>query len=164
MGPAADQFITALGKRLGDCSSVAKTLSVSVDGDAPIVVTFNASHTAQSNATVLGIINAALGANATASLYAIGERYRPLMYDEERDLLDNTATGIHRGSVLAFDGSYRNVRLMTSADAANLYAGVAWEDIYPGGRGRVKTAGWLALSDVLRTDAGAPTPSARFSP
>lgn len=159
--------VSQLGKRLGDCSSVSKTLSVVVDGGSPIVVTFNANHTAQSNATVLGIINAALGAAATASEYNVGGRYRPRFTDEERTIKNTSAVGIPMGSVLAYDTTQtaplRAVRLMTSADAAGLFAGVAWEDIYPGKVGRVKTRGWLSIGDVLRDDATAVSYGTTFS-
>jgi hypothetical protein len=142
---------TSLGARLGDCSGTPKTLTVTVDGGAPIDVVFNANHTAQSNATVLGIINAALGVAATASAYDVGGRYRPHFSDEEKLLLNATADGFPMGTVLAYDGTRQKVRAMTSSDAASLFAGVAWEDIYPGQPGRVKTRGWLKIVDVLRS-------------
>jgi hypothetical protein len=154
---------TSLGARLGDCSVTPKTLAVTVDGGAPVDVVFNANHTAQSNATVLGLINAALGAAATASAYDVGGRYRPHFTDEEKMLLNSTATGLPMGTVLAYDTTRQTVRAMTSADAASLFAGVAWEDIYPGTAGRVKTRGWLKIVDVYRNVSGALTFGETFS-
>jgi len=152
VGPTNAVFITSLGKRLGDCSTVNKVLTVAVDGAAPLTVTFNQDYTNVTNAVVLAAINAVLGA-AAATEYALGNRYRPNIRDEEQTLQNSSAVGIPMGSVLAYNGSYKRVRLMTSADAASLFAGVAWEDIYPGGWGRVKTSGYLPISDVRRTDA-----------
>jgi len=154
VGVNSDTTITKMGQRLGDCSSVNKTLTVVVDGGAPINIVFSTNLTAVANATILATINAALGSAAVASEYWITGRYRARFCDEERSLLNNTAVGIPMGSVLAWDGSQHNVRLMTSADAASLFAGVAIDDIYPAKLGRVKTGGWLSLlTDVLRTDS-----------
>lgn len=155
--------MTRLGARLGNCSSASKTLTITIDGGAAINVVFNANHSAQSNATVLGIINEALGAAGTASAYDISGRYRPRFYDEEESLLNATATGIPFGSLVAFDAHDRKVRLMTSADDKSLFAGVAWEDIYPGEVGRVKTRGKLWTADLRRADGTALTFGATFS-
>jgi hypothetical protein len=154
---------TSLGARLGDCSVTPKALAVTVDGGAPINVVFNANHTVQSNADVLAIINAALGASATASAYDVGGRYRPHFTDEERNLLNGTAEGFLMGAVLAYDATRTKVRKMTSADDPSLFAGVAWEDIYPGQTGRVKTRGWLKIVDLLRNVPGALTFGETFS-
>jgi hypothetical protein len=100
----------------------------------------------------------------TASLYDITARYRPSLLDEEQALKNNSAVGIPMFSALAFDGHHKKVRLMTSADAASLFAGIAWEDIYPGQVGRVKTKGYLPVTDLIRTDgAGALTYGQTFS-
>ncbi|MFC5374729.1 hypothetical protein ACFPIF_19390 [Brevundimonas faecalis] len=154
---------TRLGARLGDCTTTAKTLIVTVDGGPSVTVTFSANHTAQSNAVVLGLINAVLGATGAASLYDVSGRYRPRFSDEEETLLNATATGIPMGSVVAFDGHDRKVRLMTDADDKSLFAGVAWEDIYPGDVGRVKTRGKLWSPDLRRADGAALTFGATFS-
>lgn len=141
--------ITSLGKRLGDCTSVNKVLEVVVDGGAPITVTFNQNYTAQTNATILAAINAALGSAAITSEYNIGGRYRPMFRDEESSLLNATAEGILMGMAAAWDGSYKKIRKMTAEDAPELFAGIVWEDIYPNQLGRVKTCGWLPIADLL---------------
>ena len=156
VGAAFNVFITSLGQRLGDCTTVNKTLSVSVNGGSAIVITFNQNYTAQSNATILAAINAALGAAAVASAYNVGARYRPEMTDEERSLRNNSADGIYMGMLLAYDGHNKKVRKMTAADASSLFAGVALEDIYPGQWGRVKTSGWLLSTDLFEF-TGTPT-------
>ncbi|MEN4938758.1 hypothetical protein [Stenotrophomonas sp. TWI1151] len=155
VGPTNAVFITSLGKRLGDCSTVNKVLTVAVDGAAPLTVTFDQDYTNATNAAILAAINAVLGSAASATEYALGNRYRPNIRDEEKSLQNSSAVGIPMGSVLAYDGSYKRVRLMTAADAASLFAGIAWEDIYPSGWGRVKTSGYLPVSDIRRSDGAA---------
>ncbi|HEY0120539.1 MAG TPA: hypothetical protein VGC14_02060 [Rhizobium sp.] len=154
VGSSRNVFITSLGQRLGDCSTTSKTLVVTPAGGSAVTVAFNQDFTAQSNATVLAFINAALGSAAVASLYNVGGRYRPFFRDEERTLQNTSATTILMGMVLAYDGDNRSVRPMISGDNAP-YAGVAWEDIYPTKFGRVKTSGYLPIADVLRTDSDA---------
>lgn len=148
VGLLSNVFITSLGQRLGDCTSINKTLNVKVNGGSAIVITFNQNYTAQSNATILAAINAALGSAAVASAYNVGARYRPEMTDEERSLLNSSTEGILMGMALAYDGHNKKVRKMTAADASSLFAGIALEDIYPGQWGRVKTCGWVLNTDL----------------
>lgn len=140
--------ITSLGKRLGNCSAVNKTLSVLVDGVTTKVMVFNQDYTAQTNAAILATINTALGGLATASEYNIGGRYRPVLTDEELDLKNNSSVGILMGMALAYDGHHKKVRKMTASDSPSLFAGIAWEDIYPGEFGRVKVKGYLSRVDL----------------
>lgn len=144
-------LITSLGKRLGDCTSVSKVLQVVVNGGAPLVIPFTLNYTDISNATILAAINSVLGSNAVATEYALGNRYRPRFSDEEQTLENASGVGIPMGIVLAFDSAYKRVRAMTSADPVSLFAGVAWEDIYPGAWGRMKTSGYLPINDLRRT-------------
>lgn len=145
---------TKLGARLGNCTVVNKTLSVTVDGGAPIVITFNQNYTAQTNATIIAAINAVLGAAAVASEFMPGARYRPFFADEEQGLIA-AGGAIAMGTVCAFDGNHRKIRPMTSADPSALFAGVAWEDLIAGRSGRVKRRGFLPIADILRTDVAA---------
>lgn len=148
-------FITSLGQRLGDCTASPKTLSVAFQGGAAIVVTFDQNYSAVSNATILAAIQAAIGAAGTVSAYAVGERFRPSFLDQEQVLRNTSAVALPMFSALAYDTNHKTVRLMTSADPASRFAGIAWEDIYPAGAGRVKTSGYLPIGDLLRTDAAA---------
>lgn len=141
--------ITSLGKRLGDCSAVNKTLTVAVNGESPLTITFDLNYTGLSNETILAAINSVLGSAAVASSYNVGGRYRPVFRDEELSLKNNSASGILMGAALAYDGHHKKVRKMTSADDASLFAGIAWEDIYPGEFGRVKTRGYALASHLL---------------
>lgn len=149
VGPGSNVFITSLGQRLGNRTGAAISMTVTVDGVSR-TVTFGSNHSAASNADILTLINTALDGIAVASLYAVGERYRPNFSDEEMTLINGQSYGIPMGSLLAYDGSPKRARLMTSADDPSLFAGIAWEDIYPGKVGRVKTRGYLPLSDIRR--------------
>jgi len=162
---AAQVNITSLGKRLGNCTSVNKTLTVTVNGGAPVSVVFNQDYTNIDNATIIASIQAAIGSTGTVVVdtYKPGELYHPRLTDEERTLQNNSSTvGIPKGSILAFDGTRKRIRLMTSTDAASLFAGVALEDIYPASFGRVKTRGWLWLP-YIRSSAGSLTFGATMS-
>lgn len=150
VGLAKNVFITSLGQRLGDCTSVNKTLAVKINGGATTTITFNQNYTAQANATILAAINAALGSAAVATAYDIGGRYRPEMLDEERSLKNNSAEGILMGMAVAWDDHNKKIRKMTASDAPALFAGIVMEDIYPGQWGRVKTCGWVLNTDLYQ--------------
>jgi hypothetical protein len=98
------------------------------------------------------------------ALYAISDPAGyPRMTDEEAAPRNDTGALIPGKSVLAFDGDRQKVRLMTSADAGTLFAGVALENIADGTAGRVKVRGWLLLTDVLNTVGEALTFNATMS-
>jgi hypothetical protein len=132
-----------LGKRLGDCTVTPKTLLVSVDGAAPITVTFNQDHTAQSNATILGLINTALGSVAVASEYLVsqGETY-PDFVDRQRTLKNGGTVGIPRWAPVKA-GTLGGMELLGLADPASAMIGVALEPVPPGKIGRILTSGLL---------------------
>jgi len=65
-----------MGVRLGDCSGVNKTLTMTINGVAK-TITFNQNFTAQSNATILSFINTALAGSGTATLYQRANEYLP---------------------------------------------------------------------------------------
>ena len=161
VGPARDVFITALGKRLGDCTAVPKQMTVIVDrglpSEATIAVTFDQDYRAWTNVEVLAAINDALVGHAVAAEYDVEGRYRPFFADEERQLRNTSATTILMGMALATDeGGARTVRPMTASDPIDSFVGVAWEDVRPGAYGRVKSGGWLPTTDLLRADGGSP--------
>ncbi|WP_311271029.1 hypothetical protein [Sphingobium sp. WCS2017Hpa-17] len=156
--------ITKLGARLGNRTGAPITLTVQVDGFAAVDIVFSANYTAMTNADILAIINTALTGKAVASEYNVGARYRPFIADEEASLLNSGGTMIFMGMALAFtDDSHRAVRPMLNTDRFSTFAGIAWEDIRPGAFGRVKTAGWIDRSDVLRADGGVIDVGERFT-
>ncbi|WP_293921169.1 tail fiber domain-containing protein [Sphingobium sp. UBA5915] len=156
--------ITKLGARLGNRTGSPLTLTVQVDALAPVNITLDQNYTAMTNAAILAVINTALGSTATASEYAVGQRYRPFFADEEKSLQNTSGTTILMGMALAIDSNgIRTVRPMLSTDLPTAFAGVAWEDIRPGAYGRVKTGGWLPTTDLLRSDGGSPNPDTTFT-
>lgn len=141
----------SLAQRLGDrTGGNAVTLEITIDGGAPVTLIFNQNYTGQTNQDIIDLINSALGSAGVASIYKPGARVRPMFADEECAPKNTSGSGIPFGTVCAFNNSFDGVRPMTSADAAHLFAGVAWEDIADGDRGRVKCKGYLPLTDVLR--------------
>ena len=68
-----------LGVRLGDCSGVAKTLEMSIDGGGTTTITFNEDFTAQTNTQVLAFINTALAGSAVATLYQRASEVEPVI-------------------------------------------------------------------------------------
>lgn len=144
-----------LGKRLGDCSTVNKVLNVVVNGGAPIVITFNTNMTAVSNATILATINAALGANATASTYnPVANEFYPEMNGMQMNLKNNSGTKtIPQYAAVCYDTSKTSVRVMTGADAASLFIGFALFPIGPGETKRVLTEGNLHKTQAIGISA-----------
>ncbi|WP_311272168.1 MULTISPECIES: hypothetical protein [unclassified Rhizobium] len=156
VGINQNQFITALGKRLGDRTSSSLSLVVTIDGGSPLTVTFNQNYSAQSNATILAAINAVLTGKGTASLMNVNDLYRPAFPDQETWLQNTGATTILRKTAVAYTSSQMAGRRMTTTDAPSLFAGIAYEDIRPSAWGRVKTRGevWVA-QDMIRSDSAA---------
>jgi predicted RecA/RadA family phage recombinase len=146
VGPAGmTQVSNTLGRRLGDCTTVNKTLTVTVDGGAPVNVVFSGNHTTDSNATILGLINAALGSAATASEYSVsqGETY-PTFPDREVTVRNDGTVGIPRfAAVRTSPATGRAIRIHGTADPVSVFAGVALEPIPPGKTGRVLRSGLL---------------------
>lgn len=158
VGANGDQYVTQMGRRLGDCTSASKVMTVTIDGGAPITITFNQNHTNQSNATILALINAALGAAGAADLFNVNELFRPRFSDEETRVFNSSSSTILRKCAVARwpNIDHPNARTMTNADPASLFVGIAYEDIRPGQWGRVKTAGHVrAAMDMARSESSA---------
>lgn len=141
--------ITSLGKRLGNCTTVNKVLTVLIDGVTTKTVTFNLDYTNVSNVDILASINGVLAGSAVATAYNVGARYRPSFTDEELELVNATSEGIRMGMAVAYDNHHKRIRKMTAADDPSMFRGVAWEDIYPNTSGRVKTRGYLSRTDLF---------------
>jgi hypothetical protein len=164
VGPASDMFITSLKARIGNRTSDPLAMTVEVDALPPVNITLNADYSAMTNAQIRAVLSAPLAGIAEVSEYAIGERYRPAIVDEERNLQNTSGTMILMGMALAVDANgARTVRPMTSADPVSSFAGVAWQDIRPGAHGRVKSGGWLPTTDLLRSDGGSPALDSYFA-
>ena len=140
--------ITSLGKRLGNCTAVNKTLNVLIDGVTTRTIVFNQDYTNQDNAAILAAINAVLGSLASATAYNIGGRYRPLIIGEEGKAKNNGLSGIRMGMATVYDASIRNIRKMTATDDPSMFAGITLQDFYPDEIGRIKTSGHVKHTDL----------------
>ncbi|WP_321837822.1 hypothetical protein [Pseudomonas kulmbachensis] len=140
--------ITSLGKRLGNCTTVNKTLNVLIDGVTTRTIVFNQDYTNQDNAAILAAINAVLGSLASATAYNIGGRYRPLIIGEEGKAKNNDLSGIRMGMATVYDASIRNIRKMTATDDPSMFAGITLQDFYPDEIGRIKTSGYIKHTDL----------------
>lgn len=156
---------TSMGKRLGDCSTVNKTLGVYVNGVLN-TVTFNKDYTALSNSVILAEINSAL-TGVIADLYSYGRDYYPMMPDVAEVVYNNTPSPIQKGSLITKSGGF--IRLAQTGD--KVY-GVALENIpvlqttsggVKKGQGRVLKRGYIyadwtkphfVLSDIHRPAVG----------
>lgn len=151
IGESSDiQVNNSLGRRLGDCSTINKTLTVAVDGGTPKTVTFNQNYTAISNNDILTAINTVLGADALASIYdCVSNEYYPQITDKELVLKNTGSVGIPRFSAVCYDTDFRKIRLMTTSDSADKFLGIALENIPPNAMGRILTE-WMMLKTQMK--------------
>lgn len=111
----------SLGKRLGDCSTTNKTLTISVDNATAQTITFNKNYNgtastvaaAYTNAQIIAEINAQL-VGATASLYAYGQDYFPSFKDTAK-LQNNGSSALLAGMGIIITG-LTTCRVATNAD------------------------------------------------
>jgi hypothetical protein len=137
-------YAYSLGKRLGNCSSVNKTLTVVVDGVSKNIVfnknydgTAAASAPSYNNAAILAEINAALGASAVAGLVPYG-RYNYPQFKGNSIRVNSDTTAILKGMGVIFAG--RSVaRRALSSDAR--IDGIALDDAAVGKNLRVISCG-----------------------
>lgn len=118
----AGVIYTSLAKRLGDCSTVNKSLGVVVNG-VMNTITFNKNYSAMTNAQIVSEINTQLS-GVTVDLYSYGRDYYPLMSDVSETVYNTGVTYIPKGSVVA--KSQGTVKL---ADAGDKVYGVALDNI-----------------------------------
>lgn len=145
-------FETSMGKRLGDCTATAKTLNITFDGSINRSIVLNQNYTAMDNNTVLGLLNAALADGAGRAFFISDpweNRAKVYQPDYDRVAKNTGTTAILKGMAVAMNGSQHNVRVMTSADAATLFYGVAMEDMPVGQFGRVQKGGQVFSSHLL---------------
>ena len=112
----------SLGKRLGDCSIVNKTLTVVVDGGAPQTVTFDKNYNGTSDSTAANFTNAQVVAEMNAALtgctvemYAYGSDFFPAFKGNEV-LTNNGASAILLGMGIVKTG-VSTCRIATRSDA-----------------------------------------------
>jgi hypothetical protein len=153
-GRGTTQFCISIGERLGDRTGTPLTLTVTPTSGSPVTITMGENYTAQSNATILAAINAALGSSMTASFFNVNDLFRPCFSDEETIVRNAGNSTIRRKTAVAYLGDTFRGRTMTATDDASLFAGIAYEDIRPGDTGRVKSSGMVRVAqDMLRSDS-----------
>jgi len=134
-----------LGTRLGDCSTVNKTLTVVIDGITYNVV-FNENLTSQSNTYIIALINAVIGAVADTDEFSITkENY--LTIPSLKNVVNSSSTVILEGMGVVYSG-YNKVRPATNAD--NRIDGIALDDFGLNQVGRISSAYFYSLNQ--RTD------------
>jgi hypothetical protein len=162
VGLAQNVFVTSMGYRLGDCSSVNKTLSLTFNGGQVANVTFNQNYTNVDNATILALINSAIqtafgNAGLTlASLISVFATTRPYVLDQELYLQNTSTVGLVVGCGVRNDTTDLSMVPMSSTDAASLFVGVTLERILPGAWGRVRKARgqqFRTTREIARTDS-----------
>lgn len=115
------KYLTSLGKRLGDCSNINKTLTIIVDGISYNVV-FNKNYNGTSesslpnytNQQIISEINAVIGSVATVEEYDINQEWFP-MYKGVQLFKVNSITYIEKGMGVVFTDNM-NVRKATASD------------------------------------------------
>ena len=139
---------TSLAKRLGDCSTVNKSLVVVVNG-VNHTVTFNKNYSFMTNAQIVAEMNTQIS-GATIDLISYGRDYYPMITDVCEVAYNTGATYIPKGSVVAKSGG--SVRLAQDGDKV---FGVALDDIpvqqiladgEKRGEGRVMKRGYMSLN------------------
>ncbi|MGX5681923.1 glycoside hydrolase family 99-like domain-containing protein [Schumannella luteola] len=144
-----------LGRRLGDRTASPLQLVVTANGVTG-TVTFDQNHTAQSNATIIALINAAIPAVAQAQEYQIPQNeYYPSFPDREITRTVNGANGVLRWGAVVAVGTTE----MKAASTANTVAdviGVSLDRAVPGSQARVLTSGYLHRSQLAGTIASFP--------
>jgi predicted RecA/RadA family phage recombinase len=138
-----------LGRRLGDLTAASLTLTVTIDGGAPVNIVLNADYTAMTNADILTIINTALGSAGTATEYAVaqGENY-PSFPDRQMTMTNTGTVGIGRFQAVAKDTA-GGAKIMGTASPVGDFLGIALEAIPPGKQGRILRSGTMQSTDQV---------------
>ena len=123
-----DTTTYSLGARLGDCSSVNKTLTIGAQ-----TCTFTTNLTAASNATVIGLINATCGTNPVSAVDISLETYPDTGFT--RFMLNSTGATIPKGRFVTRTGA-NTIALAGSTDPI---FGWVYRDILNGRAGNVVT-------------------------
>ena len=140
----ATPYAKMLGKRLGNCSAVNKTLTVVVDGTSyNVVFDKNYDGTAAnvlpsySNATILAEIQAVVGSVCDVTLHAYGINHYPV-FKGNMVVSNSDTTAVLAGMGVVFTGQGL-ARIATNADGK--IDGIALDDFAVGTRGRIITRG-----------------------
>ncbi|TXK77664.1 hypothetical protein [Paenibacillus sp. N3.4] len=138
-----------LGRRLGDCTLLNKTLQVTFEDGTTKTIVFNENYTNQPNTYIVAQMNSVLGASGRAAEYNVtGSEYYPQVLDKQLTLRNNTQVGIPRFAAVRLDSDNTTLRLMSAADSPESFVGITLERIIPGKSGRVLTEGIMKKSQL----------------
>ena len=149
VGLNSNFYIGSLGKRLGDCSVVNKTLTVIVNGNTyNIVFNKNYNGTANtvapnySNAAIIAEINAVIGAVATVTEYVVGTDYYP-QFEGVITMTNADAVEVYSGMGVVFTG---NKTFRKALNSDNRLDGICIDEVRVGDEARIITKGELFLA------------------
>lgn len=149
-----------IGQRLGDCTTVNKTLTVAFDGGTPVTLTLAANYTSMTNDAVVSALNTLLNDSAGRAFSVItpyNNEAPVYQSDREKILTNNTNVVILKGTAVAFNNSKLYGRRATNSDNRATIAGIALENIAPGEQGRVQVSGYIYRTYVAFTGAAPST-------
>ena len=149
VGINQNQYIGALGKRLGDCSVTNKTLTVIINGTSYNVV-FNKNYNGTastvapnySNTQIIAEINAVIGAVADVDEYVVGKDYYP-QFDGILNMVNGDVTEVLAGMGVVFTG-IKGFRKALNSD--NKIDGICIDDGRVGDECRIITKGEIYAS------------------
>lgn len=144
VGAGANKYITSLGKRLGDCSVINKTLTVIINGTSySIVFNKNYNGTAATvaatytNTQIIAEIMSVIGAVANVTEYVVAFDYYPV-FKGMVTIKNTDITMIEAGMGIVFDG-WNGMKKATNANGR--IDGIVLDDCRLGDYGRVITSG-----------------------
>ena len=141
-GSVRGYYVTALGKRLGNCLSVNKALTVIIDSISYNIV-FNKDYTNLTNAEIIAEINSVIGSVAIAESVNVNRDWYPdFGYTEV--LVNGDSTAILRGMGVVISSG--NLRRAKNSDG--YIDGIALNDAAPNGYCRFMTRGRLSISGL----------------
>lgn len=153
VGISSNTYVKSLGKRLGDCSTVNKTLTIIVDGVSYNIVfnknyigagTSNSVPSDYTNAQIIAEITAVIGSVATVDTYAVGNDY----YPEFTDVMSRNRTSevIQKGMAVAWDNGF--IRKALSTDT-KIY-GIALDTANTGELCRIMKKGYIRTVETYK--------------
>ena len=145
-----------LGLRLGDCSTVNKTLGIIINNITYNVV-FDKDYTALTNAQIIAEINNVISGVGIASEYIIGRDYYAEFTDVNYTLRNNSSEVILKGTLVSRVGT--GVKKATTGD---IVFGIAIDDIGPSwktGEGVYYGFGRIIKKMIFHTDQVLKEPS-----
>jgi len=134
-------LLTSLGSRLGNRTAVPWTLTITIDEEIPVTLTFDQDYDLMTNSYIIALIQNAIGRFGNVAQLGAGLDYYPEYADQILHLNNSASIGILKGMAIAYNTSFKNCRRMTATDEADDFIGIALEDIKPGAIGKILIKG-----------------------